>query len=172
MYTTAGYLNLEETKNILLALEEDTGKLITYIAIDPGKGNGICGYDTDYKPQFMLTLHEKDIVAFLRLFQNIEFCIMENYRVRPVKYSHEGSDIETLRVMGRIEGWAARNRISLIKQMPNVKSTGYKWIGKSPLPRSNMMNHALDAHVHFMYWAVRTGRIPAEKLVEMLSDGD
>lgn len=140
---------------------------VMYLGIDPGRANGICGYDAKYYLQFMLTVHADDMVMFLNQFQHIATCVIEGYRVYPHKLrQHIYSDLETSRVIGRVEGWATRGKITLVVQGADIKSIGYKWIGKKPLPKSNRKNHELDAHVHFMYWAVKNGRIPAHSLVD------
>lgn len=139
---------------------------IIYLGIDPGKSNGVCGYDEKFYLQFMLTIQADDMVMFLEQFHKIKVCVVEVYRVFPNKLrSHIYSNLETPRVIGRIEGWAARNQFYLEGQPSHIKSTGYKWIGQKPLPKSNPRNHEWDAHVHFMYWAIRTGRIKLESLL-------
>ena len=138
-----------------------------YLAIDPGKANGVCGYDAKYYVLFMMTVHADDIVMFLDQFDTIDKCIMESYAVYPNKVKdHIYSDLETPRVIGRIESWAKLKKVELIRQPAHIKPTGYKWIGEKPLPKSDIMNHSLDGHVHFMYWAVLRGYIKLEDLIK------
>lgn len=140
---------------------------VTYLAIDPGKSNGICAYDAKFYLVFMLTIQADDMTMFLDQFDKIEKCVMENYLVYPQKATdHVYSSLETPRVIGRIESWAERKKITLITQPASIKPTAYKWIGKKPLPKSNPRNHEMDAHAHFMYWAVSRGMIPAESLLK------
>lgn len=139
---------------------------VLYLAIDPGKANGVCGYDAKFYPVFMLTVPADDMVDFLEQFTAVTVCITENYLLFPSKTKSQiYSDMETPRVIGRIEGWASRHRVKLVMQAPNIKTLGYKWIGKKPLPKSNSLNHQLDAHVHGMYWAVRNGKVNAADLL-------
>lgn len=140
---------------------------VTYLAIDPGKANGICGYDEKYYLIFMYTIQSSDIVDFLDIFEHVQKCIYEDYLLYPNKIKQQVySDMETPRVIGRIESWAQRKKVALIKQGASIKTTGYAWIGKKPLPKSNPKNHELDAHVHFMYWAVKNNKINAADLLK------
>lgn len=139
---------------------------IEYLAIDPGKSNGVCGYDAKYYWQFMFIVPAVDMIQFLQIFKKVKVCIVEGFQLYPNKAKDQiYSDMETPRVIGRIETWAELNNVDLVKQQASIKPTGYAWIGEKPLPKSNPNNHAMDAHVHFMYWAVKTSRInPADLL--------
>lgn len=139
---------------------------VKYLGIDPGKANGICGYDARHYVSFMYTIQSEDMVDFLDLFKKVNTCIIENFRLYPNKSREQVySDMETSRVIGRVEAWAYKLDLRLIKQGADIKPTGYKWLGKKPLPKSNPLNHELDAHVHFMYWAIKNGRINAADLL-------
>ncbi len=156
----------EEYLKKLYDIVNDEKEPITYIAIDPGNSNGVCGYNSKGHLLFMTTINEKELLTFLRVFQKITTCVTEDYRIRYDKMrQHVGSDVLTLRVIGRIEDWCEVANIVLIKQMPTVKATGYLWLGKRPLPKTNPANHKWDAHVHFIYWAVRKGLIKAADLL-------
>lgn len=139
---------------------------VEYLAVDPGKGNGICGYDTKFYLQFMMTIHEADIVRFMEQFEKVKVCILEGYKLYPNKTKEQiYSDMLTPRVIGRIETWAERHKVKIVLQGANVKATGYQWLGKKPLPKSNPQNHPMDAHAHGTYYAVRKGLInPADLL--------
>ncbi len=140
---------------------------IFYLSIDPGKSNGITGYDAKCYLQFMWTIHEADLVEFLECFKRTSLTVIESYRVYSHKATqHVNSDLITSRVIGRVEHWAESNGITLMPQAASVKTTGYKWAGKKPLPKSNPMNHALDAHVHFIYFAVKRGLLNAADLLK------
>jgi hypothetical protein len=52
-----------------------------------------------------------------------------------------------------------------VLQKATIKKNGYNWIGIKPPSKSNPRNHEMDAHVHFMYWAIRTGKINANSLL-------
>lgn len=144
---------------------------VVYLSGDPGKANGICGYDAKYYLLFMLTIHADDIVQFLEIFDHVKICIIEDYLLYPNKAKKQiYSDMETSRVIGRFEAWADRKLIELIKQPASIKPTGYAWIGKKQLSKSNPDNHKMDAHVHFMYWAIKNGKIDVGKLLKKESD--
>lgn len=140
---------------------------VTFLSADPGKLNGICGYDAKSYLQFMYTIQEEDINRFLKCFKKVKKCILEDYRIRPDKVKdHIYSDVLTLRVIGRFETWTDLGDITLVKQGASIKPTAYAWLGKKPLPKSNPKNHAMDAHAHFTYYAVRHGMINAAHLLE------
>ncbi len=140
---------------------------VKYLSIDPGKANGICGYDAKYYTVFMLTLDEKDVVDFLQQFKFVDTCIIENFILYPNKAQQQVySDMGTSRVIGRVESWANKLGVDLVKQNASIKSTGYAWIGQKPLPKSNKKNHEMDAHVHFIYWAVKSHRMDAAQLIK------
>lgn len=148
---------------------------VTYLSIDPGKSNGVCGYDPTYRVQFMFVVPAEHINKFLKAFHCVKKVIIEDYKLYPHKLKQQVySDMETSRVIGRVESWTEDNNIQLIKQGASIKPVGYAWIGKKPLPKSNPNGHALDAHVHFMYWAVKSHKINAADLLvgegELLKD--
>jgi predicted Zn-ribbon and HTH transcriptional regulator len=141
---------------------------VTYLSIDPGKSNGVCGYDKKYNIVFMGTVREEDMTNFLNCFDNLAVCVVESYRLYPNKRKQQiYSDMLTSRVIGRVEGWAARKGIKLVMQPASIKPVGYAWIDKKPLPKTNPHNHEWDAHVHFMYWAISKGKIDASILLEL-----
>jgi hypothetical protein len=140
---------------------------IKYLGIDPGKKNGVCGYGADYALKFMLTIDANDINIFLHQFGLVKLCVIEGYKLYPNKMQHQiYSSMETSRVIGRVESWAENNKIELVVQGASIKKTGYAWIGRKPLPKNNPMNHSLDAHVHFMHWAIKNNRISAEEILK------
>lgn len=146
---------------------------IEYISIDPGKSNGVCGYDSKFYTQFMYTIRANDMVQFLNQFDRIKTCIIENFILYPEGNKKPGyrstptySDMETSRVIGRVESWGVLKNIEVVKQNASIKPTGYLWIGQKPLPKSNPRNHVMDAHVHFMYWAVKNHKIDAADLLK------
>lgn len=141
---------------------------VKYLAIDPGKANGVCGYDAKYHLSFMFTIRDEDMLKFLDCFEAVHTCIVEKYSLYPHKLKQQVySDMPTSRVIGRIEGWAARCKVNLVMQPATVKANGYAWIGKKPLPKSNPGNHKMDAHAHFMYWAIKNRKIDASVLLEL-----
>jgi hypothetical protein len=140
---------------------------VHYLSIDPGKANGVCGYDAKFYPVFMATIKAVDLLVFLKQFEQLQKLIMEGYRVYPGKEkAHIYDDLETPRVIGRVEAYCETHDVPLVMQAATIKATGYAWIGEKALPKSNPLNHEMDAHVHFMYWAVKNGKIPAKRLLE------
>jgi hypothetical protein len=144
---------------------------VKYLGIDPGKSNGVCGYDEKFYLQFMLTVPSDDMTMFMHQFNNVDTCVIENFMLYPNKAKEQRySDMETSRVIGRVETWAELKKVTLVKQGATVKKSGYAYIGKKPLPKSDPRNHELDAHVHLMYWAVSKNKIDAATLLRV-SDG-
>ena len=159
-------LTLEDIAHLAEAVNTEENP-VQYLGIDPGKANGVCGYNAKFYLQFMFTIKSDDMVKFLAAFKKVKKCIMENYKLFPNKAKDQYySDMETPRVIGRVEAWAETNGVELITQPPTIKSTGYKWIGQKPLPKSNPWNHPMDAHVHLMYWAIKNKYIHPSELLK------
>lgn len=143
---------------------------VTYLAIDPGESNGISFYSSKYELMAMWTVKQKDMIKFLKQFKNVKLCVVENFLLYPNKANQQRySDMKTSLVIGRIEAWAETNDVQVVKQNANIKKNAYMWMGQKPLPKSNPMNHEMDAHAHFIYWAVRTGKISASSLLKNFS---
>jgi hypothetical protein len=159
---------ISQLENLKNTVNSDDNPII-YLSIDPGKYNGVCGYDARYYPMFMYVVDEKDITEFIHSFEKVKLCVLEDFKLFPNKSrSQIYSDMPTSRVIGRVEDWTKLKKIELIKQPSNIKATGYAWIGKKPPAKHTNKNDPMDAHVHFMFWAVKNGKIPASKL---LNDG-
>lgn len=139
---------------------------VKYLAIDPGKANGVCGYDAKYYLLFMLTVPADDMHKFLDVFATVDTAIIEDFLLYPNKSGAQRySNMETSRVIGRTEAWAERKGVKLVKQPASIKPNGYAWIGQKPLPKTNPLNHQMDANVHFMFWAIKNGKIDMKQLV-------
>jgi hypothetical protein len=165
--STEGRLTEEWLRHLNEAVNAEHNP-VKYLGIDPGKSNGICGYDDKFYPQFMLTVLADDMVMFMHQFKKVETCVIENYILYPNKSKEQRySDMQTSRVIGRVEHWAEVRKVNLVKQPAAVKASGYAFIGKKPLPKSDKRNHELDAHVHLMYWAVSKGKIDAKTLLRV-----
>lgn len=140
---------------------------VKYLSIDPGKSNGICGYDAKCYTMFMLTIQADDMTMFLHQFDNVKVCVVEDFKLYPGKMKSQiYSDMETSRVIGRIETWAETHEVELVKQLAAVKPNAYAWIGEKALPKSNKKNHVMDAHAHFMYYAITRQLIPPNSFMK------
>lgn len=158
-------LTEDQLKNLPELVNNET-LTVKYLGIDPGNSNGCCGYDERYRLMFMFTVPADLMIKFLHSFKHVEACVLENFTLFPHKRTEQNySDMLTSRVIGRVEDWAELNNIQLIKQGPNIKKTGYLWLGQKSPSKSNPANHELDAHCHFTYWAVKNGKIKAEDLI-------
>lgn len=139
---------------------------IKYLGIDPGKANGFCGYDAKCYLQFMVTVAAEDMVKYLKCFKNVDTCVIENFLLYPNKAKQQAySEMLTSKVIGRVESWAEMNDVTLVKQGATIKKTAYLWLGKKIPSKSDPTNHTQDAHAHFTYWAIRTGKINATEFV-------
>jgi hypothetical protein len=140
---------------------------VRYLGIDPGESNGVCGYDHAYKLMFMYTVAHTDMREFLNLFKHLQVIVCEDFFLYPNKAMQQiYSNMETSQMIGRIKTFAEDHDIKVVMQQATIKPTGYKWLGLKPLPKSNPSNHEFDAHVHFMYWLIRMGKIDARTLLQ------
>lgn len=127
---------------------------VMYLGIDPGVHSGVTGYDERLHLQFMMNVHEEDITLFINCFDKLKKVIMEDFRLYSNKAQEQiNSKMETTRVIGRIEAVCKIKNVPIVLQMPSVKTTGYRYIGKTR-PTVKKKQNPMDAHVHFMYWAV------------------
>jgi hypothetical protein len=155
-----------EILGILATSVNDEKNPVVYLGIDPGESNGVCGFDEKYRLVFMYTVMYPDVGDFLELFKNLKLIVCEDFFLYPDKAMQQVySEMKTSKVIGSVVEFTRKNKIQLVMQKATIKSTGYKWVGKKPLPKHNPANHELDAFVHFMYWAVRTGKINAADLL-------
>lgn len=139
---------------------------VKYLGIDPGSSNGVCGYDAKYYLLFAKTVPANDFTKFLEIFEKVNVCVIENFKLFPNKAKQQiYSDMETSRMIGRVEAWAERRDVRLVNQPSSIKPNAYAWIGQKPLPKSNPLNHQQDANAHFMFWAIKNGRIDMRQLV-------
>jgi hypothetical protein len=140
---------------------------IKYIAIDPGETNGIAIYDDRYSLKLLQCIPYKELKPFLDQFTGIKICLCEDYIVYEHKaQAHTGSRLTTARAIGRVESWAEDNKVKLIKQAAQYYSLGFRFMEKRKPPRSDPLSHAKVAHAHFVYWAVKTGRINPKEFVK------
>lgn len=140
--------------------------MIKFLAIDPGKRNGIAAYNEYGLMQWMRTVLYDELTNFLRKQEEVKVVILEDYTVFPHKAKqHIYSDLITPRAIGKVEGWCEARNIKLVKQGSSYKAMGYKYLGKKPLPKSNPMNHAVDAHAHGIYYLVNNNIVSAGSLL-------
>jgi hypothetical protein len=138
-----------------------------YISIDPGKSNGVCLYDEKFYLLAMITVHAEDINKFIHNLNHVKTCIIEDFKLYPNKSKEQQySDMETSRVIGRVESWAEIKDVKLEKQPATIKTTAYLWLGQKPPKKSDPKNHMMDANAHFMYWAVSKGHVSARSLLK------
>ena len=140
---------------------------VKFLGIDPGKANGIVLYDGAFRLVYMMTVHADDMVRFLSQFKFVHTVIIEDYRLYPNKaHKQIYSDMETSRVIGRIEAWAeTQGGIRVIKQGSNILDNAFMWLGQKPPGKSNPRRHIMCANAHFVFWAVKQGHIKVSDLL-------
>jgi len=135
---------------------------VAYIALDPG---GTTGYATFEENGTLIDMTYYNLetirTSFLEDFQPVLIAVIcENWRLMPQIAKHfYHSDMPTCKLIGWLEGTCDTMAIQFHLQEPAIKSSAYKWAGKTPLPKSNPMNHAMDAYVHGYYWLMKNGVI-------------
>lgn len=140
---------------------------VVYLGIDPGKHNGICGYDARCYLQFMYTIEEDDLAEFLDCFEKLETIVIESFKLYPNKAQKQiYSDMVASRMIGAVNNWAKLKKVPVAEQGSSIKETAYKWLGKKALPKSNPLNHQFDAHAHFIYWAICNEKMKASDLIK------
>lgn len=148
---------------------------VTYIAIDPGKTNGIAAYDKEGNCVWMYEVKYDGIIQFLKQVESsmmdfstgIKAVIIEDFRLFPHKRTeHNFSDLATARVIGRIEAFCEDRDIKLVKQMPDTKTTGFAYLGQKEPSRGAKLAHAAVANAHGTYWLLNSGIMSGRKLLE------
>lgn len=141
-------------------------KLGAYLSVDPGESNGIAWYDEDAKLQGLFVVKYEDLEEFLAKFTDTETVLCEQYRVYEHKAkAHTGSLVTTARAIGKVTTWAKSRNARLIFQDANKKAIGFKYLGEKEPKRSNSLSHAIVAHAHFTYWAVRNKLVDPKELI-------
>lgn len=132
-----------------------------YIALDPG---GTTGYATFSKEGATVDMEYLDLdevrVRFEADIWDAIAVICEAWRLHPDQAKNfYWSDMPTSRLIGWLEGVCYMRNIPFILQGAQIKKAGYQHWGKKPLPKSNPMNHAYDAHVHGREYLIKQGII-------------
>jgi hypothetical protein len=141
--------------------------LIKYMAFDPGGTTGVAAFNSSGEILWMNTVPGEEVTDLLDStdLSNCEVFIIEEYRIYPNKFQkHIYSSVETLQYIGAIKNWARKKNIKVVEQKANVKSSAYKWMATRPRPKSDPLNHALDAMVHGVFYLVKKKVIKPEDL--------
>lgn len=116
---------------------------LEYLAFDPGKRTGVCGWvDPKQIPVIMEIMEEKERDTFLQRLDpsTLKCVLLEDYRVRNEKFNHQGDRVYTAKVIGDIEGFCRRNQIDVVLLQPTVKKIAAKWVGYQ-YPRGHLPDH-------------------------------
>lgn len=142
------------------------------LAVDPGNKSGWAVYDTDSRPyikEFGLAKPMEDFYDLLisGKFNDVDLVVAEDYKIRPKDlqkgWSHEWNNGPALQVLGAIDFWAREYSIRVERQQPNIKPSGYGFIGmtyKKGKPDMDMY----DAIAHGAYYLVKSKIVKAGEL--------
>ena len=137
------------------------------LAIDPGESSGWATYSATGEFQDAGICRSREgVYDLLKEVGPVAKVVIEDYRL----FSHKavqqsGSRLETVRVIGAIESWAAINDSEVILQPASIKSIAQKWSGIVP-KGSHKNTHHIDAMLHGHYYLQRTEVIkPVRRLV-------
>lgn len=137
------------------------------LAIDPGESTGWATYSAT--GEFInagICRSREEVYTMLKEVGPVAKVVIEDYRL----YSHKavqqsGSRLETVRVIGAIESWAAINGSEVILQAASIKKIAEKWSGIKPKGDHKNLHH-IDAMLHGHYYLQRTEVIkPVRRLV-------
>lgn len=129
-----------------------------YLAIDPGEAsnNGYALFDeTGFMTEFdqitrdalmdMLEEYSDDLIAV----------IIEDYTLFKNKaLQQSGSKLETVRIIGEVEGFCRRHKITIVKQDPSILKIAQLWSGKK-MPKNHSKSHWVSAYNHGYYYLVK-----------------
>jgi len=126
-----------------------------WLSLDPGKTTGWATFYPEGTNDDMGWMGIDETRKFVRegIWEGI---ICEDWKLRPEAAKFMvWSDMPTSKLIGYIEGVCAERDIPFILQQPAVKPNAYKLAGRKSLPKSNPMNHAMDAYVHGVYYMIK-----------------
>lgn len=132
-----------------------------YIALDPGDTTGYATFSASGQIREMEYYPLDEIrERFMMDIWDAIAVICEDWRLYPDAAKHfYFSQMPTAKLIGWLEGVCYMKTVPFHLQAAQIKSTGYKHWGKSPLPKSNPMNHAYDAVVHGREFLIKQGVI-------------
>jgi hypothetical protein len=128
-----------------------------YLALDPGKATGYAVFNEEGEDDDFDTLDIFETRTLIKT-QRWKAVICEDWKLRPEAAKFMvWSDMPTSKLIGYVEGYCDGLNIPFILQQPAIKPTAYKLAGRKPLPKSNPLNHAMDAYVHGRYYLAKRG---------------
>lgn len=133
-----------------LLLSFDPGKRTGWAAFHYGDNNGC------YAKGIFSYEELTDFVNMLSGQVRIEAIVVEDYVIRPGVGNRGHARGEAMRVIGQLEGMAARLGIKLIKQRPENRLIAAKWAGVT-IPKSHMPDD-MSAELHGIYYLRQQGK--------------
>lgn len=131
------------------------------LSFDPGKRTGWAAFHWGdnggcYAKGIFSYEELTDFVNMLSGQVRIEAIVVEDYIIRPGVGNRGHARGEAMRVIGQLEGVAARLGTRLIKQRPDVRSIAAKWAGVT-VPRGHMPDD-MSAELHGIYYLRQQGK--------------
>ena len=123
------------------------------LAVDPGESSGWATFDAKGTITGTGICRSRDeVYEMLKSIVPVAKVVIEDFRL----YSHKAvqqsvSQLETVRVIGAIESWAALNDVSVTLQPASIKSIAEKWSGLKATG-SHKNSHHIDAINHGIYY--------------------
>lgn len=129
-----------------------------YLAIDPGETNGAARFNSEGLARELTQFPYELIVPKLCKWikeDEVTTIIVEKYFVFPHKAKdHIFSDLKTVKAIGKIEAIAEYFDVKMVLQEPNIKKSGYNFMGTKP--KATAKRHQQDALAHGIYYLVTT----------------
>lgn len=124
------------------------------LAVDPGEGTGYVVLSRTGIPLTTgITRSREELYAVLKdIPEEIELVVMEDYRLFQKKaIQQSGSKLETVRVIGAIDSWAALREIPVHLQPASILPIAKRWTGIVP-KGAHKNGHHVSALLHGMYY--------------------
>ena len=128
------------------------------MAIDPGGMNGLYWWDENYQDAGFAQVKLKDLPEWLEAhLPTPELIVYENYRLWSHKAKQQsGSDMPAPQAVGIIKSYAARNKIELFDQSPQILTSAEK-MSQVKMPSDHSQSHWVSAYLHGYWYLVKNG---------------
>ena len=130
------------------------------LSFDPGKRTGFAIFTWETGKLHSKTILEYDelttVLITLTPKHPPQVIVVEDYIIRPGAANRGHARGEAMRVIGQLEGVAARLGCSLIKQRPEIRLVAAKWAGYK-VPRGHMPDD-MSAELHGIYYLRQQGK--------------
>lgn len=130
------------------------------LGVDPGKHSGVAMLEIKNKRAKLTEAYVELNVGsekFRSLIEQATYVVVEDFKVRPGKARQGAFDwdqMETPKIIGKIELLADELGKKIILQQPSVKPVGYGYAGMKYVPGKSGM-HVFDAAAHALFYLVK-----------------